>query len=100
MRKLVLASTMLLPLALAAPAFSQGSMMSPPSPNAGNVMPESSNSMPQGARTMPRGTTGIERMGTVERTRYGRGYRRRHLRRRAHNPDVPEGQTVPMPQSQ
>lgn len=100
MRKLILASTMLLPLALAAPAFSQGSTMSPPSPNAGNVMPQSPDSVPQGARTMPRGTTGTEQMGTVEHTRYGRMHRRRYMRRRARNPDAAEGRTVPVPQSQ
>jgi hypothetical protein len=100
MRNLILASTMLLPLAFAAPAFSQGSTMSPPSPNAGNTMPQSPDSVPQGARTMPRGTTGMEQMGTVGRTRYGTAHRRRHLRRRAHNPDLPEGRTVPEPQAQ
>ncbi len=99
MRKVLLASSLLLPLGFAAPAFSQGATMSPPSPNASTSMPQSPNSVPQGARTMPRGTTGIERMGDVSQTRYSRSHRRR-MRRRAHNPDMPEGQTVPTPQAQ
>ena len=102
MRKLLLGSTLLLPLALAAPAFSQGSMMSPPSPNASNSMPENPNSAPPGARTMPPGTTGIGRMGAVATTNYGTPHRRRRMahRRRPTNPDAAEGRTVPVPQSQ
>ena len=53
----------------AAPSFAQGVTQSPPAPNAGQSMPEPPNSLPEGARTLPRGSTGMERIGTVGRTR-------------------------------
>ena len=99
MRKLLLASSLLLPLGFAGSAFSQGATMSPPSPNSSNSMPQPPNSLPPGARTMPSGTTGMQRMGDVSTTHYGTRHRRR-MRRRVHNPDQPEGRTVPVPQSQ
>ena len=77
MHKLVLASTPLLFLAVALPAFSQGATQSPPSPNSSNNLPQSPNSVPPGARTMPRNTTGIERMGTISRTQFNRLHRGR-----------------------
>ena len=103
MRRTIRASAvlaLLLPLGFVSPAFSQGSTMSPPSPNASTSMPQSPNSVPPGARTMPSGTTGIERMGTLGTTGYTTRHYRRHMRRRVHNPDQPEGRTVPTPQSQ
>ena len=53
----------------AAPSFAQGVYQSPPSPNSSQSMPQSPNSTPRGARTLPRGSTGIERMGTIGKTR-------------------------------
>ncbi len=105
MRKTMLASALLpllLPLGFVSPALSQGTTMSPPSPNAGVNMPQSPNSEPPGARTMAPGTTGMQQMGTVGTTNYGtmHRHRHRHHRRYMHNPDRPEGQTVPTPQSQ
>ena len=53
----------------AAPSFAQGVTQSPPAPNSAQSMPEPPNSLPEGARTLPPGSTGLERMGTVGRTR-------------------------------
>lgn len=53
----------------AAPSMAQGVTQSPPSPNAGQSMPEPPNSLPEGARTLAPGTTGMQRMGTVATTR-------------------------------
>lgn len=100
MRRMLLASTLLLPLAYAAPAFSQGATMSPPAPNSGVNMPQSPNSVPEGARTMAPGTTGTQRMGTVGTTGYGTTHHRRYRRRHMRNPSRSEEQTVPTPQSQ
>jgi hypothetical protein len=100
MRTLILAAAPLLALAVSAPAYSQGATQSPPSPNASNNMPQSPNSVPPGARTMPSNTTGIGRMGSITTTHYsGAAHQRRAAARPRTNPDAPEGQTVPVPQS-
>ena len=100
MRKFALIAAPLLALTATAPAFSQGAMMSPPSPNAANNQPQSPNSVPPGARTLPPNTTGIAREGAIETTRFGDATgAARDAARPATNPDAPEGRTVPVPQS-
>ena len=103
MRKLILASAPVLALAVAAPAFSQGSTQTPPAPNAATAVPQG-NSVPPGAATMA--PSGIGREGSITTTtapttgHHSRRARRRAARRARMTPDAPAAQTVPAPANQ
>ena len=101
MRKLILAATSLLALAGIVPVFAQGATHSPPSPNGANSAPTPLDSVPPGARTTPTGRGVIAGRGSIRTTYYTKAAHHRRLGARPEvNPDAPEGQTVPVPQSQ